>query len=147
MAMMWIQKTIVLKQKQKGFHLITNELLSQLPEIKQFKVGMLHLFIKHTSAGLTVNENADPSVRTDLHECIQRLIPDNQEYFEHILEGADDMPAHIKSSLIGHQTTLPINGGKLKMGIWQGIYLGEFRNQGGDREVEVTIYGDTLNGL
>lgn len=139
---MWKRKDIALKAKQKGVHLITSEVLLALPEVKLFKVGLLHLFLKHTSAGLMINENADPTVRSDLNECIQRLIPDNQEYFEHVLEGSDDMPAHVKCALFGCQLTLPISNGEIDVGLWQGIYLGEFRNNGGGRGLVATLHGD-----
>jgi secondary thiamine-phosphate synthase enzyme len=118
---------------------VTFELECQLPELIPIKVGLQHFFLQHTSAGLTINENVDPTVRTDLSECIQRLIPDDQAYFEHTLEGSDDMPAHIKSTLFGCQLTLPISNGRLGLGMWQGIYLGEFRNEGGERKILVTI--------
>lgn len=138
---MWLQKSIYLSKKVKGVHLITDELLSQLPEIDNLDMGVAYFFLKHTSAGLTINENADKTVRTDFHEYIQRLVPDDLDYFEHILEGSDDMPAHIKSSLFGCHVTIPVANGRLNMGIWQGIYLGEFRNHGGAREILVTLHG------
>ena len=138
---MWQQKIIRLKKKSQGFHLVTAEILSQLSEIQAYKVGLLHLMLKHTSAGLTLNENADPTVRSDLNEFMNRLVPENQDYFEHTLEGYDDMPAHIKSSLLGHQLMLPITDGALNLGIWQGIYLGEYRCDAGPREIFVTIQG------
>lgn len=139
---MWVQKSISLGAKEKGVHLVTDEILAQLPELEGFQVGLVHLFLMHTSAGLSVNENADPTVRTDLNECIQRLIPDDQPYFEHILEGSDDMPAHIKSVLFGCETTIPVKNGRFRMGLWQGIYLGEFRNYAAGREILVTISGE-----
>ena len=138
---MWIQKTIYLTEKVKGIHLITDEILLQLPELKDLKIGVAHLFLKHTSAGLTINENADKTVRTDFHEYIQRLVPEDLKYFEHTLEGSDDMPAHIKSSLFGCDVTIPVVNGAFNMGIWQGLYLGEFRNYGGERQIVVTLNG------
>jgi secondary thiamine-phosphate synthase enzyme len=139
---MWLQKTIRLKAKPRGFHLITAEIERLLPELNQINVGLVHLLLKHTSAGLTLNENADPTVRVDLNNYIDRLVPENQSYFEHTLEGPDDMPAHIKSSLLGHQLTLPVSNGVFNLGMWQGVYLGEYRNHGGVREIEVTIQGE-----
>ncbi len=124
--------------KGRGFHLITRQIeneLGQLPE-----KGLVHLFMRHTSAGLTINENADPSVRTDFETFINHLIPENFRGFTHTMEGSDDMPAHLKSSLIGNEITIPVRNGRLDMGTWQGIYLCEFRNHAGNRKVSVTIY-------
>ena len=139
---MWLQKTIELKAKSRGFHLITHEIEQLLPELADIKVGLLHLMLQHTSAGLTINENADPSVRRDLDAYIDRIAPENEPYFEHTLEGADDMPAHIKSSLLGHQLMIPVTNGRFNIGTWQGIYLGEYRNYGGSRKIVVTINGE-----
>lgn len=139
---MWLSKEIELKAKRRGIHLVSTEVLSQLPEIKNCKTGIVHLLLKHTSAGLSVNENADPDVRSDMHEYIERLVPEGLTYFQHTLEGGDDMPAHIKSSLFGVQLSLPISEGRLALGMWQGIYLGEFRDVGGARKIHVTIYGE-----
>lgn len=122
----------------RGFHLITHEVVRKLPELPQ--KGLLHLHIKHTSAGLTINENADPTVRSDFQKFINRMVPENEPYFDHTLEGGDDMPAHIKSSLIGSSVTIPITNGRLNLGTWQGIYLGEFRNRGGSRRFVATLY-------
>lgn len=138
---MWHQKEISLKAKPYGFHLITDEILDQLPEIKSIKVGLIHLLLQHTSAGITLNENADPSVRRDFLQFMNRLVPENNDYFEHLDEGLDDMPAHIKSSLLGVQLTLPVSNGHLNLGTWQGIYLGEYRKVGGKRKLIVTIQG------
>lgn len=138
---MWQQRIIVLRPRNRGFHLITNELIQQLPQIKTVEVGLLHLFIQHTSASLTVNENADPTVRTDFEAHINQLIPEDCPYFSHTYEGPDDMPAHIKSSLLGSEITIPIGQGKLLLGTWQGIYLGEHRNSGGHRNIIATIQG------
>lgn len=139
---MWQQKSIQLSAKRRGFHLVTDEIEAQIPEIKDLQMGLVHLLLKHTSAGLTINENADPTVRSDLSEYIDRLVPENQSYFDHTLEGPDDMPAHIKSSLLGHQLTIPVTNGRLNLGMWQGIYLGEYRNRGGAREILVTLQGN-----
>ena len=139
---MWIQKKIVLPAKQRGFHLITNELLEQFLELKQVKVGLLHLFIQHTSASLTINENADPDVRIDMEAYFSRSVVENEPYYRHVLEGSDDMPAHIKAVTLGCELTIPIAKGQLKMGIWQGIYLCEHRNSAGSRSIVVTINGE-----
>lgn len=138
---MWIQKEICLKPFPKGFHLITEIVLTQVPEIKSLKVGLINLFLKHTSASLTLNENVDPDVRSDMKKYFDRLAPENQSYFSHTSEGADDMPAHIKSSILGNSITIPVSDGKLNLGIWQGIYFCEHRNNGGSRKIIVTING------
>lgn len=135
-----IQKEFKLKSKNRGFHLITNEVLSNLNEIKNFKVATLNLFIKHTSASLTINENCDSSVRDDMERFVNDVIS-NKTYFEHTYEGDDDMPAHIKSSLFGVSLTIPISNGELNLGTWQGIYLGEHRDYGGSRNLVATIMG------
>jgi secondary thiamine-phosphate synthase enzyme len=121
---------------------VTAEIEIQLLELSTINVGIVNLFLQHTSAGLTINENSDPTVISDLSECFQRLIPENQSYFEHTCVGGDDMPAHIKSTLSGCQLTLPIINGRLGLGLWQGIYLGEFRNHGGKRRILVTVHGE-----
>ncbi|MCL1124620.1 secondary thiamine-phosphate synthase enzyme YjbQ [Shewanella surugensis] len=139
---MWLQKEMSLKVKKRGFHLITDEILQQLPEIEQLKVGLLHLFIKHTSASITLNENADPTVRQDLERHFNVLAPENAPYYEHIFEGADDMPAHIKSTLIGSNQSIPVTNGLLNMGIWQGIYLCEHRDYATARTLVVTLNGE-----
>jgi len=139
---MWFATEIALKPKSRGVHLVTSEITRMVPEIQNYKVGMMHLLLQHTSAGLSINENADPDVRIDMSEFIERLVPDGLSYFQHTLEGADDMPAHIKSSLFGVELTLPIHKGCLALGTWQGIYLGEFRNAGGARRIHVTLYGE-----
>lgn len=141
MIYMWMQKEIVLVPKRRGFHLITKEVLSQLPELKNIKLGLVHLLLQHTSAGITLNENADPTVRSDFSQFIDRLVPEDCHYFEHTYEGVDDMPAHIKSSLLGVELTLPVTKGKLNIGVWQGIYLGEYRDTGGERRLLATING------
>lgn len=134
---MYQQVEITLPQYPRGFHLITHHIESQLPELPM--VGILHLFIKHTSAGITINENADPSVRSDLNEFFNRLVPERQSWFEHTTEGPDDMPAHIKASLVGYSVTIPITNGRPNMGVWQGLYFCEFRNRGGSRKLVATI--------
>lgn len=136
-----IQKEILLSEKPRGFHLVTNEILSQFQEISNYTLGFLQVFIKHTSAGLTLNENADPSVREDFETHMNRMVPENQPYYKHTQEGPDDMPAHIKSSLMGSFIQIPVTNGKLNLGTWQGIYLCEFRNNGGKRKLVVSIYG------
>jgi len=139
--MSWQQKTIQLKPRSRGFHIIDDELLRQLPEITQYKAGLLHLFIQHTSASLTINENADPTVRMDMESHFNHFVPERQSYYRHDYEGDDDMPAHIKSSTLGAELTIPINQGRLMLGTWQGIYLGEHRDHGGARRIVATIQG------
>jgi secondary thiamine-phosphate synthase enzyme len=132
------QQTINLPPCPRGYHLITQAVIRQLPPLP--KAGLLHLFIKHTSAGLTINENADPSVRVDFEQIFNRIVPENEPYLTHTLEGSDDMPAHIKASLVGSSVTIPITDGRLNLGTWQGIYLCEFRNRGGNRKLVATVY-------
>lgn len=139
---MWYQTEISLKSRPRGFHLITHDIVSALPELKQVKVGLLHIFIKHTSASLSINENADPTVRIDFESYFNRLVPENLPYFEHTLEGPDDMPAHIKSSLLGNSLQIPVTNGRLNLGTWQGIYLSEHRNLGGGRKLVLTLNGE-----
>lgn len=139
---MWYQKEITLSPKSRGFHLITNEITSQLDKLGEIKNGIAHIFIKHTSAGLTINENADPSVRRDFETHFNRMVPENMSLFEHTLEGPDDMTSHLKSSILGHSVTVPISNGRLNLGTWQGIYLCEHRNRGGSRRLVVTLYGE-----
>jgi secondary thiamine-phosphate synthase enzyme len=139
--MMWFQKSIQLAAKRRGFHLVEDELLQQLPELKTFEIGLAHFFIQHTSASLTLNENADPTVRGDFERHFNVMVPENAPYYRHTYEGADDMPAHIKSSLIGAELTIPISHGRLNMGTWQGIYLCEHRDQGSARSIIVTLSG------
>lgn len=126
-----------LTPRNRGFHLITDEIMAKLPQLP--KAGILNLFIKHTSAALTINENADPDVRIDMESIFNRLIKEREPYYRHVLEGNDDMPAHAKSTIIGTSLTIPITNGRLNMGIWQGIYLCEFRNYGGARKIVATI--------
>ena len=136
---MWIQKEITLKSRSKGFHLVTDEILSYIPEIKEIKIGLINILLKHTSASLTINENADPDVRIDMKKYFDEIVPENKKYFAHTSEGADDMPAHIKTSLLGNSITIPISNGRLNLGTWQGIYLCEHRNYGGSRNAVITI--------
>ena len=136
---MTIQKEIRLKPKSRGFHLITNEIISQVPEISEITAGIVHVFIKHTSASLTINENVDPTVRTDMETYFNKIVPESASYFQHTLEGKDDMTSHIKSSILGNSITVPVSNGGLNLGTWQGIYLCEHRNYGGAREIVVTI--------
>jgi len=142
---MWVQKEIRLKARTRGFYLITDEVLRQLPEVADLSIGMMNVLIKHTSASLTINENADPSVRDDFETVFNKLVPENQPYYTHIYEGSDDLPAHIKSSLLGCSINIPITQGVLNLGLWQGIYLCEHRNNGGSREIVVTINGEKFN--
>jgi secondary thiamine-phosphate synthase enzyme len=139
--MQWIQRTITLKARSRGFHVVTSEVLAQLPELKQIQVGLLHLFIQHTSASLTINENVSPDVRRDLERHLNELVPEDAPYYEHTVEGADDMPAHIKASLLGSGLSVPVGRGALLLGTWQGIYLGEHRDHGGARRVVATLFG------
>jgi secondary thiamine-phosphate synthase enzyme len=140
----WFQRQIKLQPKARGFHLIDGELLGQLPEINTIKIGLAHFFIQHTSASLAVNENADPTVRIDMENYFCHSVAENQAYFQHTLEGPDDMPAHIKAVVIGGSLSIPITNGRLTLGVWQGIYMGEHRNHGGRRSIVVTLHGDTL---
>lgn len=136
-----IQQTeFSLAAKCRGCHLVTHEVLDNLPKPLP-KMGMLNLFVKHTSCALSINENADPDVHTDMEKILNRMVKENEPYYDHTLEGADDMPAHAKSSLIGVSITIPITNGRLNLGTWQGIYLYEFRNYGGPRKIVATIYG------
>ena len=138
---MWIQKTITLSPKSRGFHIITQDVLEQVPEIEKIKTGILHLFIKHTSASLTINEDADPTVRLDFESHFNKLVPENQSYYQHTMEGSDDMPGHLKASLLGSSVSAPITDGRLNLGTWQGIYLCEHRDRGSARKLVVTIQG------
>jgi len=137
-----IQKEFSLKPRSRGFHIITDEVLSHIPELKQIKTGLAHIFIKHTSASLSVNENADPSVRSDMETHFNVMVPEDADYYEHTLEGPDDMTSHIKTSIIGTGVTIPITNGRLNLGTWQGIYLCEHRNRGGSRKIVVTLMGE-----
>jgi secondary thiamine-phosphate synthase enzyme len=139
---MWIQKVIRLEPRPRGFHLITEELLRELPELRNLKVGMMNVFIMHTSASLTINENADPAVRQDLESWFNRAVPEDEPWYRHRDEGPDDLPAHIKSSILGNSLDIPIAGGRPALGTWQGIYLCEHRNHGGNRSIMVTVQGE-----
>ena len=134
------QIEITLSQKPRGFHLVTGEIVRHLPQLP--KIGLLNLFCKHTSCGLSINENADPDVRTDMETIFNHLVPENRPEYEHTLEGADDMPAHAKSTLSGVSLTIPITDGRLNLGTWQGIYFCEYRNYGGPRKLVATIFGE-----
>jgi secondary thiamine-phosphate synthase enzyme len=139
---MWKQKEIVLKAKSRGFHLITDELLRELPELRDLGVGMMNIFMMHTSASLTINENADPTVRRDFESYFNRAVPEDEPYYAHQDEGPDDLPAHLKASLLGSSVNIPITDGRPRLGTWQGIYLCEHRNHGGSRRLIVTIQGE-----
>jgi len=139
---MWIQKEIALNPRPRGFHLITDEVLEHLPEIGNFAIGAMDVFIRHTSASLTINENADPTVRADFESHFNEHVPENQPYYRHTLEGPDDMPAHLKASILGSSISIPITNGRPNLGTWQGIYLCEHRNHGGSRTVVVTLQGE-----
>ena len=132
------QKEITLNEFERGFHLITNIINKHISDFKDN--GLLHIFIKHTSAGLIISENADPSVRVDFENIMNKLIPENETYYTHIFEGSDDMPSHVKAGITGSSITIPITNGKMNLGTWQGIYLCEFRNRGGKRNLVLTFY-------
>ena len=139
--MNFYQKELQLKPFSKGFHLITDEIINAIPELKNISIGQLQIFIKHTSASLTINENADSTVRDDFESHFNNMVPENQSYYKHTYEGSDDMPAHIKSSLLGSSVLIPITKGQLNLGVWQGIYLCEHRYYGGSRSFVLTISG------
>jgi secondary thiamine-phosphate synthase enzyme len=137
----WIQRIIRLQPRALGFHIITSEVLGELPELRKIEIGLLHLFIQHTSASLSINENVSPEVRSDLEGHLRELVPEGPHHYEHTLEGDDDMPAHIKASLLGSSVTIPVGQGVLTLGTWQGIYLGEHRDHGGARTIVATLSG------
>jgi secondary thiamine-phosphate synthase enzyme len=139
---MWVQRKLSLRPRERGVHLVTEEILGELPEIAELRVGVLHLLIQHTSASLALNENASPDVRRDVRSWLDRAVPEDAPYWRHTLEGPDDMPAHVKSILTGDSLTLPVAGGDLALGTWQGIYLCEHRDSGGARRVVATLNGD-----
>ena len=139
---MWIQRELTLDPRPRGFHLVTDEVERGVPGLGDVGVGLAHVFIRHTSAALTINENADPSVRRDFRTWFDRAVPDSADYFEHTAEGPDDMTSHIKSSLLGPSVTLPVRGGRFAVGTWQGIYLCEHRERGGARRLTVTVFGE-----
>lgn len=144
--MAWFQTEVTLAPKRRGFHLVTAEIESQLPELRRYSVGLAHLFIQHTSAALTLNENVDPTVRQDFESHFNVMVPEQAPYFVHTYEGADDMPAHIKASLLGSGLTVPINNGRFRLGTWQGIYLCEFRDRPRRRRLVITLFGDVYDG-
>jgi secondary thiamine-phosphate synthase enzyme len=139
---MWLQKEIQLNPESRGFHVITEEVLRELPELRNVKVGMMNIFIMHTSASLAINENADPAVRQDFESYFNRAVPEDEPYYRHQDEGPDDLPAHIKASLLGSSLNIPIRNGQLRLGTWQGIYLCEHRDHGGSRRIVVTLHGE-----
>ena len=139
---MWAQRELTLRPRPRGFHLVTDEIESGLPELRRLRVGLAHLFIRHTSASLTLNENASPDVRRDFERWFDDAVPEGAPYWEHTLEGPDDMPAHIKASLLGPSLTLPVSGGRFALGTWQGVYLCEHRDHGGARSLVVTLHGE-----
>ena len=138
---MWLQREITLRARSRGFHLVTREVADALPELRDVRVGLLHLFIRHTSASLTLNENASPDVRRDFETYFSRAVPEDADW-AHSLEGPDDMPAHIKASLLGPSLSLPVADGQLALGTWQGVYLCEHRDRGGSRSLVATLQGD-----
>jgi len=142
---MWYQHEFAFKPRPRGFHLVTREVLEQIPELKQYQIGLLHLFLLHTSASLTINENADPDVRVDMETYMNAIVPERGLPLTHTVEGPDDMPAHVKASLLGPALTIPIRAGALALGTWQGIYLCEHRNRGGERRVLATLNGQTAS--
>jgi secondary thiamine-phosphate synthase enzyme len=143
--MFWHQTIVRLPSRPRGFHLVTREIVSAVPELRRLKLGMLQLFIQHTSASLALNENADPDVRADLERWCNQAVPENAPYFEHTTEGPDDMPAHVKAALFGPALTIPVREGTLALGTWQGIYLGEHRDHGGSRSVVATLWGEEVS--
>ena len=142
--MNWHQSEIEILSNKRGFILVTDIIIDQIPVISSYKMGILNLFIKHTSASLTINENADPTVRTDMEAHFNHMVPENAPYYRHTLEGPDDMPAHLKSTIIGNTLSIPISNGQLNIGIWQGIYLCEHRSQAHRRKIVATIYGEMV---
>lgn len=143
--MAWYQNTFRLPSYERGFHLITDLIESKAPDLRRIKIGLAHVFIHHTSAGLTLNENADPTVRTDFESHFNEMVPENAPYYRHNYEGSDDMPAHIKASLLGNSLSIPITNGRLNLGTWQGIYLCEHRNHASGRRITVTIHGQEVD--
>ena len=139
--MKFFQREIILQPYRRGFHLITSPIQKNIPELREIKVGILQVFIKHTSAGLTINENADPSVRGDFERHFNVMVPENAPYYQHDTEGDDDMPAHIKSSLLGSSVSIPLTNGEMNLGVWQGIYLCEHRDRADPRELVITAFG------
>ncbi|MCP4889115.1 MAG: secondary thiamine-phosphate synthase enzyme YjbQ [Rubripirellula sp.] len=142
---MWIQRSVHLPAARRGFHLVTHDILDAIPELGSVQVGLVNLFIQHTSASLTINENADPDVRIDFETAMNHAVPESLPYV-HTLEGPDDMPAHVKASMMGASLTIPVSDGRLQLGTWQGIYLCEHRNHGGSRKVVITVQGESRGG-
>jgi secondary thiamine-phosphate synthase enzyme len=140
---MWHQALVELRPRPRGFHLVTDEVLGQVPQLRELRIGMAHLFLRHTSASLTLNENASPDVRRDFRSWFDRAVPEDAPYWTHTLEGPDDMPSHIKSSLTGSDLLLPVRDGRLAVGTWQGVYLCEHRDHGGPRSLVVTLWGES----
>jgi secondary thiamine-phosphate synthase enzyme len=136
------QQTLTLAERKRGFHLITSEIIQTVPQIKEIKTGMCQVFIQHTSASLTINENADPTVRQDFEMYFNKAVPENDQDYIHDYEGADDMPAHLKAALLGSSILVPIRNGQLALGTWQGVYLCEHRNHGGRRNFVITVWGE-----
>ena len=139
---MWLQREITLRPRPRGFHLVTDEVESALPELREVQVGLAHLFIRHTSASLTLNENASPDVRRDFESWFNAVVPENAPFWTHTIEGPDDMPAHIKASVLGPDLTVPVSRGRFALGTWQGVYLCEHRDHGGARSLVVTVFGE-----
>jgi len=139
---MWLQREITLRPRPRGFHLVTDEVESALPELREVQVGLAHLFIRHTSASLTLNENASPDVRRDFESWFNAVVPENAPFWTHTIEGPDDMPAHIKASVLGPALTLPVSRGRFALGTWQGVYLCEHRDHGGARSLMVTVFDE-----
>ena len=139
---MWVQREIALEPRPRGFHLVTGEVVEALPELSRLAVGLAHVFVQHTSASLTLNENASPAVRADFRSWFDSAVPEDAPYWTHTLEGADDMPAHIKTSLLGPSVTVPVTNGALALGTWRGIYLCEHRDSGGSRRLKATVWGE-----
>ena len=139
---MWVQREIRLPSFGRGFHLVTDEVEEALPELSELRVGLAHVFVRHTSASLTLNENASPDVRRDFATWFDAAVPEDADYWTHTLEGSDDMPAHVKASLLGSSLTIPVSDGRLGLGTWQGIYLCEHRDAGGSRSLTATLWGE-----
>ena len=138
----WIQRSVTLDPKPRGFHLVTDAVRESVPELKDIRAGLLHVFIQHTSASLTINENAAPAVRGDMERHFDEMVPEDQPYYQHTIEGSDDMPAHIKASMLDTSLSIPVQDGALAFGTWQGIYLNEHRNNGGARTLLLTLQGE-----
>ena len=139
---MWLQREVTLRPRPRGFHLVTGEVEAAIPELRELQVGLAHLFIQHTSASLTLNENASPDVRRDFEAWFDEAVPEDAPYWTHTIEGPDDMPGHIKASLLGPALSLPVRAGRLALGTWQGVYLCEHRDRGGPRTVLATLWGE-----